>query len=61
MLAGALCVAAGAGQAQSGRIAFCFNAWEPYAYVEERLAQDFWTLLRPDWLDSGEFEQPLFE
>lgn len=29
--------------------------WLPYAYVEERLAVDFWTILRPDWLASGEF------
>jgi C1A family cysteine protease len=33
--------------------------WLPYAYVEQRLAVDFWTLLKPDWLDSGEFEHPL--
>ena len=32
--------------------------WLPYAYVEERLAVDFWTLLRPDWLASGEFLRP---
>lgn len=29
--------------------------WLPYRYVEERLACDFWTLLRTDWLHSGEF------
>jgi C1A family cysteine protease len=33
--------------------------WLPYAYVEEGLAVDFWTLLRPDWLASGEFFTPL--
>ncbi len=32
--------------------------WLPYAYVEEHLAVDFWTVLKPDWLDSGEFELP---
>jgi C1A family cysteine protease len=32
--------------------------WLPYAYVEEGLAVDFWTLLRPDWLASGEFLAP---
>ncbi|HEY1598091.1 MAG TPA: C1 family peptidase [Pirellulales bacterium] len=32
--------------------------WLPYAYVEEQLAVEFWTLMRPDWLDSGEFDVP---
>lgn len=32
--------------------------WLPYAYVEEQLAVDFWTLLRHDWLESGEFTRP---
>ncbi|MBS0210497.1 MAG: hypothetical protein JSS27_16255 [Planctomycetes bacterium] len=30
--------------------------WLPYRYVEERLAGDFWTLARPDWFASGEFQ-----
>lgn len=30
----------------------------PYRYVEEFAACDFWTVLRPDWLKSREFEQP---
>lgn len=34
------------------------NGWLPYAFVEERLAVDFWTVLRPDWLESGEFSRP---
>jgi len=34
--------------------------WLPYAYVEERLAVEFWTLLRTDWLDSREFDVPDF-
>lgn len=32
--------------------------WLPYAYVEEQLAIDFWTLLHPDWIASGEFDVP---
>jgi C1A family cysteine protease len=32
--------------------------WLPYAYVQEHLAVDFWTLMRPDWLASGEFLAP---
>lgn len=32
--------------------------WLPYAFVEERLAVDFWAILRPDWLESGEFFRP---
>jgi C1A family cysteine protease len=35
--------------------------WLPYAYVEERLASDFFTLLHPSWIDSGEFDSPLPE
>jgi C1A family cysteine protease len=32
--------------------------WLPYPYVLERLACDFWTLLRDDWLKSGELVSP---
>jgi C1A family cysteine protease len=32
--------------------------WLPYAFVEEQLAIDFWTLLHPAWMDSGEFDVP---
>lgn len=32
--------------------------WLPYAYVREELAADFWTLLSPDWMQSGEFHRP---
>ncbi len=32
--------------------------WLPYAFVEEQLAVDFWTLLKPDWLKSDEFIRP---
>ncbi len=32
--------------------------WLPYAYVEERLATEFWTVFRADWVESGEFSAP---
>jgi C1A family cysteine protease len=32
--------------------------WLPYSYVREQLASDFWTLIKPDWLASGEFGWP---
>lgn len=32
--------------------------WLPYAYVRERLAVDFWTILEPTWLGAGEFKLP---
>ena len=32
--------------------------WLPYRYIREQMAADFWTLLKPDWLASGEFERP---
>jgi C1A family cysteine protease len=35
------------------------HGWLPYEYVRRRLAVDCWTLLKPEWLDSGEFERPL--
>ncbi len=31
----------------------------PYRYVEEKLAVDFWTVWKPEWSASGEFEQPV--
>jgi C1A family cysteine protease len=33
--------------------------WLPYSYVEEQLAVDFWTLLKPEWIESGEFKRPV--
>jgi C1A family cysteine protease len=33
--------------------------WLPYAYVQDRLAVDFWTLMKRKWLRSGEFSFPL--
>jgi len=35
--------------------------WLPYSYVEKKLAVDFWTLMKPSWLRSGEFELPSVE
>jgi C1A family cysteine protease len=32
--------------------------WLPYAYVRRGLAVDIWTLLKRDWLRSGEFFTP---
>jgi hypothetical protein len=34
--------------------------WLPYAFVEQQLASDFWTVLREDWVDSQEFRRPVF-
>jgi C1A family cysteine protease len=31
----------------------------PYRYVEDRLAVDFWTVWKPEWSASGEFDQPV--
>ena len=32
--------------------------WLPYRYVEEQLAVDFWTIISPQWMETGEFMQP---
>jgi C1A family cysteine protease len=32
--------------------------WLSYAYVREQLAGDLWTLVKPQWLRSGEFLRP---
>jgi hypothetical protein len=32
--------------------------WLPYRYLSDGLAADFWAVLRPDWLSSGEFTAP---
>jgi C1A family cysteine protease len=32
--------------------------WLPYTYVREQLAGDFWTLMTPSWLASGELRRP---
>ena len=43
----------GAGWGESG------YGWLPYDYVRKHLAADFWIILRPEWLSSGEFQWPL--
>ena len=50
---GALVVRTTFGGAGRGRLARL-----PYRYVETGLACDVWTLLKPEWLAGGEFEQP---
>jgi C1A family cysteine protease len=35
--------------------------WLPYRYVSDRLAVDFWSLLRPDWLAEGDLQLPHIE
>jgi len=30
--------------------------WLPYAYVEGGVACDFWTILKQEWIDTGQFE-----
>lgn len=30
--------------------------WLPYAYVLRGLAEDFWSVLKKDWIDTGEFK-----
>jgi C1A family cysteine protease len=30
--------------------------WLPYAYVERGLAEDFWSVLKKDWIDTGAFK-----
>jgi C1A family cysteine protease len=32
--------------------------WLPYAFVRQRLAVDIWTMMKRDWLRSGEFLSP---
>jgi C1A family cysteine protease len=29
--------------------------WLPYEYVERGLAEDFWSVLKKEWIDTGEF------
>ena len=29
--------------------------WLPYEYVRRRLAEDFWSILKKEWIDTGEF------
>jgi C1A family cysteine protease len=37
------------------------HGWLPFAYVLDRLSADFWTLVKPGWLESGEFLDPRSE
>ncbi len=30
--------------------------WLPYAYVVKGLAEDFWSVLKKEWIDTGEFK-----
>jgi C1A family cysteine protease len=30
--------------------------WLPYAYVQKGLAEDFWSVLKKEWIDTGEFK-----
>ncbi len=30
--------------------------WLPYEYVRQGLAEDFWSVLKKEWLDTGEFK-----
>jgi len=32
--------------------------WLPYTFVRDGLAADLWTVLKPDWLETGEFRSP---
>ena len=32
--------------------------WLPYSYVTNQFASDFWTALRPDWVESGVLSKP---
>ncbi|MFV1963868.1 MAG: C1 family peptidase [Pirellulaceae bacterium] len=34
--------------------------WLPYEFIVERLAVDFWTVMRPDWLATGELHRPRY-
>jgi C1A family cysteine protease len=29
--------------------------WLPYEYVLKRLAEDFWSVLKKEWVDTGQF------
>ena len=30
--------------------------WLPYKYLEDGLAQDFWSIIKNEWVDNKEFE-----
>ena len=31
--------------------------WLPYDYVLQGLAEDFWTILKKEWIDTGSFAE----
>lgn len=31
--------------------------WLPYEYVLKGLAQDFWSILKKEWIDTGQFAE----
>ena len=31
--------------------------WLPYEYVRQGLAEDFWTILKKEWIDTGQFAE----
>jgi C1A family cysteine protease len=33
--------------------------WLPYAYIKQGMARDFWTVVRDEWIDAGNFTRPL--
>ncbi len=35
--------------------------WLPYDYVLKLLAADFWTILKPEWLQADEFTRPVWD
>ena len=34
------------------------SGWLPYTYVREQYAADFWTLISPQWVASGDLRRP---
>lgn len=32
--------------------------WLPYTFLESHCARDFWAFVRPEWLDTSEFDRP---
>jgi C1A family cysteine protease len=45
--------AGGAGWGESG------YGWLPYEYLMRGLAEDFWSVLKKEWVDTGEFSLPI--
>jgi len=31
--------------------------WLPYEYVLKGMAEDFWTILKKEWIDTGSFAE----